>query len=145
MSPSDPGQCPACRLELVPSPLAPDPSSRVCPGCGVDRLALIMQEIAGQAMVWDYREVRLYLRWNELPPRPAEIAAARKLVPALRRIPHGQLGLVLGRKPVWMIGELPCPDARALFARARQLGLTPELVYLPETRGTSQDEHAPDD
>lgn len=134
--------CPICLVEMLGSPLSPDPHARVCPRCGVDRLALVMQEIAGQAMVWDYREVRLYLRWKEFPPAPAELVLAKKLVPALKRIPHGELGLVLGESPVWLVAEIPAPDARALFARARDLGLKPELVYLPETRGTSHDPNA---
>lgn len=139
MPPPDSLQCPTCRVSLLPGPLSPDPEALVCPRCGVDRLALMMQEVAGKATVWDYRDVRLYLRWSSVPPAPAELVAAKRLIPALRRLPHGQLGRVLGQEPVWLVGVIPCQDARALFTRARELGLSPELAYLPETRGTSQD------
>lgn len=134
--------CPDCRVPLEPSLLAVDPESRVCPGCGVDALALRMQRIAGSAMVWDYREVRLYLRWSELPPPVAELNAAKRLVPALKRVAHAVLGALVGQEPAWLVGEMPCQDARQLFVRARQVGLVPELVYLPEIRGTSQDPNA---
>lgn len=114
----------------------------MCPRCGVDLLGLRMARIAGKAMVWDYREVRLYLRWRDRPPGTAELNAAKRLIPALKRVQAAVLATMLGQEPVWLVGEMPCQDARALFVRARELGLAPELVYLPEIRGTSQDPNA---
>lgn len=114
----------------------------MCPRCGIDLLGLRMARIAGGAMVWDYREVRLYLRWASLPPATAELNAAKRLIPALKRVQHAVLSAMIAQEPAWLVGEMPCQDARTLFARARELGLAPELVYLPEIRGTSQDPNA---
>lgn len=114
----------------------------MCPRCGVDLLGLRMARVASGAMVWDYREVRLYLRWSALPPATAELNAAKRLIPALRRVQQAVLSAMIAQEAVWLVGEMPCQDARALFVRARELGLAPELVYLPEIRGTSQDPNA---
>ena len=140
--PPDTRECRYCQIPLESPPLARDPSVRVCPECGVDRLALLMEWVAGNTMVWDYRDVSLYLRWSQLPIPPVEVLAAKRLIPALRRVPHSQLATVLGQEPTWHVADMPSNDGRALFARARQLGLTPELVYHPEVRGTSLDPNA---
>ena len=140
--PPDTRECPYCQVPLESPPLARDLSVRVCPQCGMDRLALLMEWIAGNTMVWDYRDVSLYVRWSQLPVPSAELVAAKRLIPALRRVPHGQLASVLGKDATWHVGDMPTNDGRALFARARQLGLTPELVYQPEVRGTSLDPNA---
>lgn len=134
-----PSTCPDCAIPLEPCPSASDPDARVCPRCGLDRLAVIMLTIAQGGMVWDHREASLVLRWKDGSPAPTELVAVKKLIPALRRIPHSQLALGLGSSGSWDVGTFPCVDARALFVRARELGLTPELSYLPETRGTSVD------
>ena len=142
---ADVTRCPECEVPLEPTRLAPDPDARVCPRCGSDRLAIVMQAVAGKAMVWDYRDVRLYIRWGQLPPLPSELTSARRLVPAMKRVPVAMLLEMFCREPAWLLGEMPSQDGRALFVRARELGLTPELVYLPETRGTSQDPNAHDE
>jgi len=128
----DPDECPDCRLPLAP----------MCPRCGVDRLALRLRAVVGRALVWDYRDVRVSLRWKKLPPAGRELAAVRRLIPDLADVADAELALALGQAPAWEVGTFPAQEALALFAAARDLHLQPELVYLPETRGTSLDPHA---
>ena len=138
----DPTSCPDCRLPFEPSPAEPDAPARVCPRCGLDPLAFRMRTIVGKAMLWDYRDVRVYLRWQKGGPSARELAAVKRLIPDLDELPAGDLGKVLGREPVWEVDVLPAQDALAFRAAARDQKLEVELVYLPETRGTSLDPHA---
>lgn len=146
MEPLPPLDCPDCKLALEATPLSPDPDHRVCPRCGLDRLGAIMLGIAAGGMLWDYREADLHVRWADgARPAPAELAALKKLIPSLRRTPLARLAQALGAGPTWLLGTMPAAEARALFARARELGLGAEIVYRPETRGTTagsdDDEH----
>lgn len=133
--------CPQCRVPLEPSGPA-ERGSLVCPRCGLDTLALRMLAIAGNEMVWDYRDTRLSLKWRAAAPDAAELAAVKKLLPELKKVPAPELGTILGRLDSWEVGVLPAQDARALFVKARELALSPVVEYLPETRGTSLDPHA---
>jgi hypothetical protein len=141
MEPLEPVDCPDCLEPMAPCPLSPDPDARVCRRCGMDRLGAIMAGIAAGEQLWDYREADVHLRWKDgAAPAAAELTALKNLVPSLRRMPAARLTAALGGGPVWFMGTFRANEARALYVRARELGLDPELVYRPETRGTSQED-----
>lgn len=138
MDPLPPFDCPECKLALEPTPLSRDPDHRVCPRCGLDRLGAIMRDIAAGGVLWDYREAELHLRWGDgACPSLAELTALKELIPTLRRRPLARLAQGLAGARTWLLATVPAVEGRALFARARELGLGAEIVYLPETRGTS--------
>jgi hypothetical protein len=137
----DASDCPECRVPLEPSGPA-GRESLVCPRCGLDTLALRMMTVAGDEMVWDYRDARFSLRWRTDTPSAPELTAVKKLLPELKKVSTPELLLTLGRSDIWEVGVLPAQDARALFLRAHELELAPAIEYLPETRGTSLDAHA---
>lgn len=146
MDPAETVMCPDCKIPMEASPLSSDPTARVCARCGLDRLGAIMLDIVKDGVLWDYRDADVHLRWkNGQGPDAAEIAAVKKLIPSLRRTPVAHLAQALGGGPTWLLATLRADEARALYLHARRIGLRADIVYLPETRGTSKEPHGDDD